>query len=72
MAAHGVSFLRVSLGIVFLWFGGLKLVPGLSPAEGLAGATMHKANECVPVADIHRLADIYLGVLDAYFQNPPS
>jgi uncharacterized membrane protein YkgB len=42
MAAHGISFLRVSLGIVFLWFGGLKLVPGLSPAEGLAGATVAK------------------------------
>src|SRR4051812_29325648 len=42
MAAHGISFLRVSLGVVFLWFGGLKLVPGLSPAEGLAGATIAK------------------------------
>jgi uncharacterized membrane protein YkgB len=42
MAAHGISFLRVSLGIVFLWFGGLKFLPGLSPAEGLAGATIAK------------------------------
>ncbi|MFL5411664.1 MAG: hypothetical protein ACJ79D_09825 [Myxococcales bacterium] len=42
MAAHGISFLRVSLGIVFLWFGGLKFLPGLSPAEGLAGATITK------------------------------
>jgi len=42
MAAHGISFLRVSLGIIFLWFGGLKFLPGLSPAEGLAGATIAK------------------------------
>jgi uncharacterized membrane protein YphA (DoxX/SURF4 family) len=42
MAAHGISLLRVSLGIIFLWFGGLKLLPGLSPAEGLVGATIGK------------------------------
>jgi uncharacterized membrane protein YphA (DoxX/SURF4 family) len=42
MAAHGISCLRVSLGIVFLWFGALKFLPGLSPAGGLAGATMAK------------------------------
>lgn len=40
LAAHSVLLLRVSLGIVFLWFGALKLVPGLSPAEGLATKTI--------------------------------
>lgn len=40
MARNGVTCLRVSLGIVFLWFGALKLFPGLSPAEGLAGRTI--------------------------------
>lgn len=40
MAAHGVVLLRVSLGIIFLWFGALKLIPGLSPAEGLATRTI--------------------------------
>jgi uncharacterized membrane protein YkgB len=40
MARHYVSLARVSLGIVFLWFGLLKFVPGWSPAEGLAGRTM--------------------------------
>jgi succinyl-diaminopimelate desuccinylase len=39
---------------------------------GLAGATMHKSDECVPVADIHRLVDIYDGVLGDYFANPPE
>ena len=40
MAAHGVLFMRLSLGLVFLWFGALKFVPGLSPAESLAGRTI--------------------------------
>ncbi|MFL5440389.1 MAG: DoxX family membrane protein [Myxococcales bacterium] len=40
MAASGIVLLRVSLGIVFLWFGALKFVPGMSPAEHLAGDTM--------------------------------
>src|ERR1043165_662037 len=40
MAAHGVLLLRLSLGIIFLWFGALKLIPGLSPAEGLATRTI--------------------------------
>jgi uncharacterized membrane protein YkgB len=39
MAAHGVTLLRVAIGLVFLWFGALKLVPGLSPAEPLVRAT---------------------------------
>ena len=43
MAATGILLLRVSLGIVFLWFGALKFAPGLSPAEGLAGATIAKS-----------------------------
>jgi uncharacterized membrane protein YkgB len=40
MAANGVLLLRLSLGFVFLWFGALKFVPGLSPAEGLATRTI--------------------------------
>lgn len=31
---------RIGLGIIFLWFGGLKLVSGMSPAEDLAGRTL--------------------------------
>lgn len=40
MAGHAVGGLRLSLGIVFLWFGALKLIPGLSPAEALATDTI--------------------------------
>lgn len=38
---------------------------------GLAGATMHKADECVPVAEIASLTDIYAALLSAYFAKPP-
>jgi uncharacterized membrane protein YkgB len=40
MARNGVTLLRISLGVVFLWFGALKLIPGLSPAEGLIRETI--------------------------------
>jgi len=35
-----VRILRVSLGIIFLWFGMLKFFPGMSPATFLAGRTI--------------------------------
>jgi uncharacterized membrane protein YkgB len=41
LASHSIKFLRGGLGVVFLWFGALKLVPGLSPAQGLAVETIH-------------------------------
>lgn len=40
LATFAIPLLRIALGIVFLWFGALKLVPGLSPAENLAGRTI--------------------------------
>jgi uncharacterized membrane protein YphA (DoxX/SURF4 family) len=40
MAHYGVRLLRVSLGIVFFWFGALKFFPGLSPAQDLATKTI--------------------------------
>lgn len=36
MADNGIAFLRISIGIVFLWFGFIKYFPGLSPVEDLA------------------------------------
>jgi succinyl-diaminopimelate desuccinylase len=38
---------------------------------GLAGATMHQVDECVPVAEIQSLTDIYTALLKAYFTTPP-
>lgn len=40
MSRHGLTLLRVSLGIVFLWFGVIKFVPGLSAADELATRTI--------------------------------
>jgi len=42
MARHGVRVLRVSLGVVFLWFGALKFFHGLSPAEDLVARTVDR------------------------------
>ena len=40
LVKYSITILRVSLGVNFLWFGALKLIPGLSPAEGLAAETI--------------------------------
>ena len=69
MAAHGVTLLRIALGVVFLWFGALKLVPGLSPAETLAGRTVEAltlgvvpASVAVPILALWEVA-IGIGLL---------
>lgn len=36
---HSVTLLRVAIGLVYIWFGALKLSPGLSPAEPLIRGT---------------------------------
>lgn len=40
MEVVGVPFLRVGIGVVFVWFGALKPL-GLSPAEDLLSATVY-------------------------------
>lgn len=40
MARYGLALLRISLGIVFVWFGVLKFFPGLSPAQDLSARTI--------------------------------
>ena len=40
MADHGLTLLRLALGVVFFWFGVLKFFPDASPAEALAGKTI--------------------------------
>lgn len=42
MADHGLTLMRIALGVVFFWFGVLKFFPGLSPAESLAGRTLEQ------------------------------
>lgn len=52
MADHGVTLLRISVAIIFLWFGGLKLFPNLSPAEGLATRTIEALSFGIITPDI--------------------
>lgn len=40
LSRHSVDMLRISLGLIFLGFGVLKFVPGLSPAEELVSRTL--------------------------------
>ncbi len=40
MAQRGLDLLRISIGVVFFWFGILKFFSGLSPAEGIAVQTI--------------------------------
>jgi uncharacterized membrane protein YphA (DoxX/SURF4 family) len=40
MASNGILLLRLSIGIIFFWFGALKFFPGLSPAEDIAIKTI--------------------------------
>ncbi len=40
MAKNGIFLLRVSMGIIFIWFGFQKYFPGISSAEDLATRTI--------------------------------
>lgn len=40
MGKYGLTLLRLSLGLVFFWFGILKFFPGMSPAQELAIRTI--------------------------------
>ncbi len=41
MDAFGIKFARLALGIVFIWFGALKMIGDLSPAYDLVAATVY-------------------------------
>ena len=38
--SHGTTALRISVGVIYFWFGVLKFFPGLSPAQDLAIRTI--------------------------------
>lgn len=40
LSRNSLTLLRISVGIIFLWFGLLKFIPNLSPAEDLAIRTV--------------------------------
>jgi uncharacterized membrane protein YphA (DoxX/SURF4 family) len=75
MAQYGVTLLRISLGIVFFWFGVLKFFPGLSPAQDLAARTMERLSfglvqpsVAVPVLAVWECL-IGLGLLTGFFMR---
>jgi uncharacterized membrane protein YkgB len=64
MARYGLAIMRLGLGVVFFWFGALKLVPGLSPAEELVRNTIYFVDPDIfqPVLAIWEMA-IGVGLL---------
>jgi len=56
MAEHGLALLRISIGLVFLWFGAIKFWPGLSAADQLATDTIEKITFGSIGEDFARLA----------------
>lgn len=38
---NAMNLLRISIGIIYVWFGALKYFPNLSPADQLAKDTIH-------------------------------
>lgn len=40
LGRHSIVLLRISLGVVFLGFGALKFIPGLSPVQTLTAQTV--------------------------------
>jgi uncharacterized membrane protein YkgB len=70
MARYGMTIMRVGLGVVFFWFGALKLVPGLSPAEDLVRNTTYFVNPdwFIPVLALWEMA-IGLGLIVGKFMR---
>ncbi len=40
MAKNGITILRFSIAVIYIWFGALKFIPGASPAEALIRDTL--------------------------------
>lgn len=73
LARIGIPVLRIGLGVVFLWFGALKFVPGASPADDLAARTIERLSFGLvgPAVSVPLLATweslIGIGLLSARF-----
>ena len=70
MARYSLGILRFGLGIIFIWFGALKLFPGLSPAEELVRNTIYffDPDFFLPILAIWEVL-IGLGFLIGLFTN---
>jgi uncharacterized membrane protein YphA (DoxX/SURF4 family) len=60
MAEHGITLLRWSIGLIFIWFGALKLVPGMSPADQIATDTTMTLTFGLLSEDVARLTLAFL------------
>ena len=60
MAEHGITLLRWSIGLIFIWFGALKLVPGTSPADQIATDTTMTLTFGLLSEDVARLTLAFL------------
>jgi uncharacterized membrane protein YphA (DoxX/SURF4 family) len=61
LAEHGLTLLRISIGLIFVWFGVLKFWPGLSPADQLATETIDLLSFGLITED---LARVLLAILE--------
>jgi uncharacterized membrane protein YphA (DoxX/SURF4 family) len=61
LAEYGLTLLRISIGLVFVWFGVLKFWPGLSPADQLATETIDLLSFGLITED---LARVLLAILE--------
>jgi uncharacterized membrane protein YphA (DoxX/SURF4 family) len=70
MAKYSLGILRFGLGVIFVWFGALKLFPGLSPAEELVRNTIYFFNPdfFLPILAIWEVL-IGVGFLIGLFTN---
>ncbi len=58
-----LKLLSISIGLIYLWFGALKLFPNLSPAEGLAGETIELITFDIISGDVARILLAIIEVL---------
>jgi hypothetical protein len=67
LAAHSITALRISLGLVIAGFGALKYVPGASPAEGLVMKTVDAMTLSLvtgtPAVVITAVLETYIGLV---------
>ena len=70
MGRNGLVLMRVGLGIIFFWFGALKLIPGLSPAEDLVRQSTWFVNPAwfLPLLAVWEMA-IGIGLMTGLFMR---
>jgi putative oxidoreductase len=70
----GIPLLRIGLGVVYLWFGVLKLFPGGSPAQNLVERTVSALTFGIIHGDLARLSaaitEIGIAVVLLSFRAP--